>query len=133
MSEHARPRAIPRILLIEDDADIIYLIRFMLERQGYTVDPRTDGRDALDALPGCVPDLILSDVMLPYIDGLELVRRFREQPGWEHLPMVMLTARANETDIVRAFDAGADDYIVKPFQPDELLARVKRFLRRAPA
>ncbi|SEO44610.1 response regulator transcription factor [Aquisalimonas asiatica] len=133
MSDHdARPRA-ARILAIEDDPDITYLIRFMLERQGYDVDMRADGRAGLDALSGPVPDLILSDIMLPYVDGLELVRRFRAHPDWENVPIVMLTARSGENDIVRAFDGGADDYIVKPFKPDELLARLKRLLKRAPA
>lgn len=119
-----------RILVVEDEPDIAYLLRFIMERQGFGVDSRADGRAALEALEGPVPDLILTDLMLPYLDGVELIQRVRERDGWKTVPIVMLTARSGESDIVRAFDNGADDYIVKPFQPDELLARVKRLLRR---
>ena len=120
-----------RVLVVEDSPEIAYLIRFILERQGIEVDLRTEGRAALQALEEAPADLVISDVMLPYIDGIEFVQRLRGREEWEAVPVVMLTARSSENDIVRAFDAGADDYVVKPFQPDELVARIKRLLRRA--
>ena len=123
----------PRILVVEDTPEIAYLIRFILERQGFQVDQRDDGRAALQALDQPAPDLVVSDIMLPYIDGIEFVQRIREREAWESVPVVMLTARSSENDIVRAFDAGADDYVVKPFQPDELVARLQRLLRRITA
>ncbi len=123
----------PRILVVEDTPEIAYLIRFILERQGFQVDQRDDGREALQALDQPAPDLVVSDIMLPYIDGIEFVQRIREREAWESVPVVMLTARSSENDIVRAFDAGADDYVVKPFQPDELVARLQRLLRRITA
>ena len=121
----------PRILLIEDEEDIAYLVRFMLERQQYRVDRAADGRQAIDYLmQSAPPDLVLMDVMLPYHDGIEIIQRLRSTAGWEHLPVVMLTAKAGEADIVKALELGADDYVTKPFQPEELLARIKRLIRR---
>lgn len=121
----------PSILVVEDDDHIGQLLKFMLERQGYQVHLATDGRAAsayIEANPA-PPDLVLFDVMLPYIDGFELVGIARARSGWESVPIVMLTAKTLERDIVGALDAGANDYIVKPFQPNELLARLRRFLK----
>lgn len=127
MSESAKPR----ILMVEDEEDIAFLIRFMLERHGFSVEHAADGRQALDKLANSAPpDLTLMDIMLPYHDGLELVERLRAQPGWESVPVLMLTAKAREVDIVRALELGADDYVTKPFQPEELLARIRRLMRR---
>lgn len=119
------------ILVIEDDEHVGHVLKFMLERQGYPVQLVTDGRAACKTIQESteLPRLILLDVMLPYIDGFEVVGIVRAQPGWETIPIVMLTAKTTEQDIVRALDAGANDYIVKPFQPNELLARIRRFLR----
>lgn len=122
-----------RILVVEDDDHIAHLLKFMLERAGYAIDLARDGRAGqqyIQTQPA--PALALLDVMLPFMDGLQLVALARAQPGWEQAPVVMLTAKAQERDIVRALDAGANDYIVKPFQPDELLARVRRFVRTRP-
>ena len=120
-----------RILMVEDEEDIAFLIRFMLERQGFGVEHAADGRQALDYITtGAVPNLVLMDLMLPYHDGLELVERLRAQPGWDSVPVLMLTAKAREVDIVRALELGADDYVTKPFQPEELLARIRRLIRR---
>lgn len=120
-----------RILMVEDEEDIAFLIRFMLERHGFIVDHAADGRQAIEKISGSTPpDLTLMDIMLPYHDGLELVERLRAQPGWEGVPVLMLTAKAREVDIVRALELGADDYVTKPFQPEELLARIRRLLRR---
>jgi len=119
-----------RILMVEDEEDIAFLIRFLLERHGFAVEHAADGRQALDCLATNVPpDLALMDIMLPYHDGLELIERLRAQPGWETLPVLMLTAKAREVDVVRALELGADDYVTKPFQPEELLARIRRLLR----
>lgn len=123
----------PHILVVEDDDHIAQVLKFMLERQGYQTRLATDGLAARKIVEegGDVPGLILLDVMLPYIDGLEVVQLIRAQPAWKTVPIVMLTAKTMERDIVRALDAGANDYIVKPFQPNELLARVRRFFKVA--
>lgn len=124
----------PAILVVEDDDHISQILKFMLERQGWRTLVATDGMAARKLVEEgqARPALILLDVMLPYIDGFELVRIVRATAGWESIPIVMLTAKNMERDIVRALDAGANDYIVKPFQPNELLARVRRFLKDKP-
>jgi DNA-binding response OmpR family regulator len=118
--------------MVEDEEDIAYIVRFLLERHGFVVEHVADGRAALARIrEGAAPELVLMDLMLPFHDGLELVERLRGQPGWGALPVLMLTAKAREADIVRALELGADDYVTKPFQPEELLARIRRLLRRA--
>ncbi len=121
------------VLVIEDDEHIGMLLTLLLERHGYQVKRAADGNEAerLIANSAQVPGLILLDVMLPYRNGFELMQQIRARQGWERVPVIMLTAKAMERDIVRAFDAGANDYIVKPFQPTELLARLRRFIRVA--
>lgn len=120
------------VLVVEDDEHIAQVLKFMLERQGYRVSHAADGRAACSHIDSAtdLPALVLLDVMLPYIDGFEIVQFIRSRPQWAEVPIVMLTAKAMERDIVRALDAGANDYVVKPFQPNELLARVRRFLRQ---
>ena len=120
-----------RILMVEDEEDIAFILRFLLERNGYQVDHAGDGRQALDRLRGDPPDAVLLDIMLPYHDGLEIVERMRAEDAWRSVPVLMLTAKAREADIVRALELGADDYVTKPFQPEEVLARLRRLLRRA--
>ncbi|WP_338766488.1 response regulator transcription factor [Massilia sp. METH4] len=122
------------ILIIEDNDLISQLLQFMLERQGYRTRLAVDGLAARQAIEELTerPRLVLLDVMLPYIDGFEVVGLIRARAGWEDVPVVMLTAKNTEPDIVRALDAGANDYIVKPFQPNELLARVRRYLKEKP-
>lgn len=123
----------PRVLVIEDDEHIGQLLQFMLERESYTVHLVRDGRAAKAFIETAQPPAIaLLDVMLPFFDGFQLVTMLRAQPGWEAVPVIMLTAKTQERDIVRALDAGANDYIVKPFQPKELLARVRRLARLTP-
>lgn len=118
------------VLIIEDDEHIGGLLKFLLERHGFDTLLTTDGRAGAEAIGRIDPPrLVLLDVMLPYHDGFELMQMIRRQPGWSDVPVIMLTAKNMERDIVRAFDVGANDYIVKPFQPTELLARLKRFLR----
>lgn len=121
-----------RVLMIEDEEDVAYIVRYLLERHGFVVEQASDGRQALDRIENSQPPtLVLMDIMLPYHDGLELTERLRAQPGWEQVPVLMLTAKAREADIVRALELGADDYVTKPFQPEELLARIRRLLRRS--
>ena len=120
-------------LMVEDDRTIAMLVRFLLEREGYTVDHCADGRTALERIAnGKRPALAILDLMLPYADGYELLAAIRKQPGWEGVPVMMLTAKGAEGNIVRALDAGADDYMVKPFKPDELKARLRRLENRKP-
>jgi len=125
-----QPASLP-ILVVEDDDHISQILKFMLERQGWRPLLAADGLAARKLVEESaeIPALVLLDVMLPYIDGFELVEIMRGTPGWEAVPIVMLTAKNMERDIVRALDAGANDYVVKPFQPNELLARVRRFLK----
>ena len=120
------------VLVVEDDQHIAEVLRFMLERQGYKVVHLADGRAAGAHIAASeAPDLVLLDVMLPYVDGFEIVGLIRSQPDWRDVPVLMLTAKNTERDTVRALDAGASDFVIKPFQPQELLARVRRFLRPA--
>jgi two-component system, OmpR family, alkaline phosphatase synthesis response regulator PhoP len=120
----------PSVLVVEDDVHIAHVLGFMLERQGYRVIHVADGRAAVQQVVSQpAPDLVLLDVMLPYVDGFEIVGLIRAQAGWEAVPVLMLTAKNTERDTVRALDAGANDFIIKPFQPQELLARLRRFLK----
>lgn len=120
------------VLIVEDDDHIGQILKFIMERQGYQTRLAPDGQAAKQAIDeySTPPDLILLDVMLPYVNGYELVEFIRARSGFQDTPIVMLTAKAMEQDIVRALDAGANDYVVKPFQPNELLARVRRFLKQ---
>jgi len=121
----------PRVLVVEDDENIGQLLQFMLERSGYAPVLLANGRDAADFIAReAPPALALFDVMLPYRDGFELVGLARAQPGWAEVPLLMLSAKSQERDIVRALEAGANDYVLKPFQPQELLARIKRLVRK---
>lgn len=118
------------VLVVEDDDHISQVLKFMLERQGYQVVHLADGRAACGHVDTeTAPDLVLLDVMLPYVDGFEIVQRMRANPAWAAVPVLMLTAKNTERDTVRALDAGANDFVVKPFQPNELLARVRRLVR----
>lgn len=120
------------ILVIEDDDNIAQLLEFMLQREGHSVQILGDGEAARRHIVSQPPPaLVLLDSMLPYRDGMALLGDLRSQPGWEAVPVVMLTAKSLERDIVRALEAGASDYVIKPFQPQELLARVRRYVRGA--
>jgi len=115
----------------EDDPDMAHVISFLLRRQGYHVDVVNDGREALRRVSaGEGFDLILLDVMMPYLSGLHVVREIRALPEWERIPVVMVSGKGAEADVVVAIEAGADDYIVKPFRPKELVARVRGLLQR---
>lgn len=117
-------------LVVEDDDQIGYLLQFILEREGYAVHLATDGhlaREFIDTAPP--PALVTLDVMLPHVSGVELLAAIRAKDDWSDVPVLMLTAKAQEKDIVHSLENGANDYIVKPFKPDELRARIRRFAK----
>jgi two-component system alkaline phosphatase synthesis response regulator PhoP len=118
------------ILAVEDDRDILELITYNLEREGYEVTGATTGEDGVDAARSDKPDLVLLDLMLPGIDGLEVCRRLKADPDTAHLPIVMVTAKGEESDIITGLELGADDYVTKPFSPKVLIARIRAVLRR---
>jgi len=121
---------LPRILVVEDEEDIAFILRFLFERNGFEVEVAADGRLALDCFDrGPVPAAVVLDIMLPYHDGLSLLAELRSRSEWREVPVLMLTAKAREGDIVRALESGANDYVTKPFQPEEVLARVRRMTR----
>lgn len=117
-----------KIVLAEDEPQIARLIEFKLKKEGYSVTWKENGEEALKAIKADKPDLILLDIMMPVMDGYEVLRRLKEDENLKSIPVVMLTARAQEKDVVKGIDMGAEDYITKPFHPAELLARVKRIL-----
>jgi DNA-binding response OmpR family regulator len=119
------------VLIIEDERDIRDLLAFHLEREGYTVAKAGNGADGLRLARAASPDLILLDLMLPEMDGFEVCRRLRQDPATQAVPLVMLTARGDEVDRVLGLELGADDYVVKPFSPREVVARVRAVLRRS--
>lgn len=120
-------------MIVEDDEDMVTLLQFLVEREGCQAIVATEGRQARSLVDTLSPPrLVLLDVMLPYLNGFELVTYIRSKAPWHEVPIVMLTADSAERDIVRALDAGASDYVVKPFNPKELMARLRRFLKTAP-
>jgi two-component system alkaline phosphatase synthesis response regulator PhoP len=121
------------LLVIDDEKDLIELVRYNFEKEGFLVKGALDGESGLAAAIHDLPDLVLVDLMLPGIDGLEVCRRLRSEPRTANIPMIMLTAKSGESDRVVGLELGADDYIVKPFSPRELIARVKAVLRRTAA
>ena len=118
------------VLVAEDDDDIRALVVYRLERSGYVVVQAQDGEEALRLAAECDPDLAILDVMMPKLDGYEVTRRLRSDDATSRLPVILLTARTQEADVSEGFAAGADDYIRKPFSPDELRARVQAILGR---
>jgi DNA-binding response OmpR family regulator len=124
------PMAKPTVLVVEDDPDIVELLVYNLQREGFVVYAVSDGEKGLAMALRKRPDLVLLDLMLPGMDGLEVCRRLRGEDDGAHLPVIMLTAKGEETDVVLGLELGADDYITKPFSPREVLARVKALLRR---
>jgi two-component system phosphate regulon response regulator PhoB len=119
-----------KILVVEDERSIRDMLAFNLGRAGYAVAGAADGREARAAIADGFPDVVLMDWMLPDISGLELTRQLKRDPDTREIPIIMVTARAEEDDRVSGLDGGADDYIVKPFSPRELLARIRAALRR---
>ena len=120
-----------RILVVEDDQDIAQLVARYLDKAGYATEIISSGRDALSTIRAHMPDLLVLDLMLPHVDGLEICRVLRANEKTAAVPIIMLTARAEESDRIVGLELGADDYLSKPFSPNELVARVRALLRRA--
>src|SRR2546428_309872 len=120
-----------RILVVEDDQDIAQLVARYLEKAGFAPEVVSSGRDALTAIAAQAPDLIVLDLMLPQVDGLDVCRAVRGREATAAIPIIMLTARAEESDRIVGLELGADDYLAKPFSPNELVARARALLRRA--
>lgn len=120
----------PRILILEDEPDIREILEYALKRDGFDVISATDGQAGLAAARRLVPDLILLDLMLPGMDGLEVCRQIRGDPSTAGIALIMVTAKGEESDVVLGLGLGADDYIAKPFKPHELVARTRAVLRR---
>ncbi len=119
-----------KILVVEDDEDILELIRYNLNKEGYSVFSVTTGEEALSLERKEKPDMVILDLMLPGIDGLEVCRRLRSGPDKVRVPIIMVTAKGEESDIVTGLELGADDYVVKPFSPKVLIARIRNVLGR---
>ena len=128
--EGRKPKLSERILVVEDEPDILELVRYNLERAGLEVEGVGDGEAALERIEEAVPSLIVLDLMLPGLDGLEVCRLVKQRPALRAVPVLMLTAKAEEVDRIVGLELGADDYVVKPFSPRELVLRVKAILRR---
>ncbi len=120
-----------RILIVEDDPDIAELVARYLDKAGFTTERAASGREALQTMAARPPDLLVLDLMLPHVDGLEVCRLPRANAATAAIPIIMLTARADETERIVGLELGADDYLAKPFSPNELVARVRALLRRA--
>jgi len=118
------------ILIVEDEKDIVKMLDYNLKKEGYKVIVADDGEDALDLAKSKSPDLILLDLMLPGLDGLEVCKELKNERKTRLIPVIMLTAKAQESDKVVGLELGADDYVTKPFSPRELVARIKAVLRR---
>jgi len=120
-----------RILIVEDDPDIAELVARYLDKAGFVTERAASGRDALKTIAVRAPELIVLDLMLPHVDGLEVCRLLRANDKTAVIPIIMLTARADESERIVGLEVGADDYLAKPFSPNELVARVRALLRRA--
>ncbi len=135
MDSSRNPAIDKSIFIVEDDEEISFVLAFMLEREGFEVTVSKDGRDALNLIDSAPesdmsahPDLVLLDIMLPNFDGIQLLRYIRNDRVWKNVPVIMLTAKSQPANMDEAFANGANDYITKPFQPDEVLVRIKRLL-----
>jgi DNA-binding response OmpR family regulator len=124
--------AINTALLIEDNADVAYLLQHMLQRDGFAVQTIGNGRDAQKYLAESkATDVVILDLMLPYVDGYELLVQIRESATWHNVPVLVLSGKVSERDIVRAIELGADDFVTKPYKPLELSARIRRSMNNA--
>jgi DNA-binding response OmpR family regulator len=124
-------REAPLVLVADDEEDIRSLVAFRLKRAGYEVITAADGEEALLLATTRLPDLVVLDMMMPKATGLEVARSMREHEATKDIPIILLTARAQEGDVTRGFEAGADDYVKKPFSPQDLQARVQALLERS--
>jgi DNA-binding response OmpR family regulator len=127
MTEEATRSTSERVLIVEDNEHAAYLLRTLLEHAGFAVSVSPDGRDAIAKLDSMEPvDLVLLDLMLPYVSGYQVLIEARQNPKWRDVPIIVVTARTLEMDAVRALQTGANDFVRKPFLPEELVARVRR-------
>ncbi len=125
-----RSSLVPSVLIVEDEAALTTLLRYNLEREGYRVFEARDGEEALIVADEAKPDVVILDWMLPHLSGIEVCRRLRGRMDMRNVPILMLTARGEESDRIRGLDTGADDYLTKPFSMTELLARLRAVMRR---
>ncbi len=119
------------ILIVDDEEDVLELVRYNLDKNGYRIETATTGEDALTKARAKLPDLMILDLMLPGIDGLEVCKKLKSDTKTQNIPIIMLSAKGEEADIVTGLELGADDYVAKPFSPKVLVARVRRILHRA--
>ncbi len=131
MAENFGGLAKPTVLVVEDEAPLLTLLRYNLEKQGFRVDEAADGQEALLRVAEARPDVMLLDWMLPSLSGIEVCRQLRRRTETRDLPIIMVTARTEDQDAVRALDIGADDYIAKPFAMEHVIARIRALLRRS--
>jgi two-component system phosphate regulon response regulator PhoB len=131
MPDGGTETAKPLILVVEDEPAVATMLRYNLEKLGFRVDEAGDGGEALTRIAEAKPDLMLLDWMLPVMSGIEVCRQVRRNPHTRDLPVIMLTARADDQDAVRGLNTGADDYIIKPFSVEALMARIRALLRRS--
>jgi DNA-binding response OmpR family regulator len=130
VTDGAAARDRPLVLVADDDEDILGLVSFRLEHSGYAVVLAREGEEAFELALQELPDLAVLDVMMPKLDGFELTRRLRAEEATSRMPIILLTAKSQDVDVQRGFEVGADDYIRKPFSPEELRARVQAILGR---
>jgi len=121
-----------KILAVDDERHIVRLVQINLQKEGYDVTTASNGREALEKVAENKPDLIVMDVMMPEMDGFEALKRLKENPETAEVPVIMLTAKAQDADVFRGWQSGADLYLTKPFNPSELLTFVKRLLQSQP-
>lgn len=121
-------------MVAEDDVEMSHVFRFLFEREGFDVQTVSDGRAAVEAIRNeRPPTVVLVDIMMPFVSGFQVIRALRATEGWETVPVIAISGKASEEDVVEAIEAGADDYVTKPFRPKELVARVKGLLQRRKA
>jgi len=133
MSEHMAGTLVQKVLLVDDEPDIVELLRYNLEREGYAVQTALNGKDALKAAKSNRPDLIVLDIMMPGMDGVEVCMQLRQLPEFKNTVITFLTARGEDYSQIAGFDAGADDYITKPVRPKVFVSKVKALLKRSGA
>jgi two-component system, OmpR family, alkaline phosphatase synthesis response regulator PhoP len=118
------------VMIVEDDAIVARMLAHTLSQRGFSVNLASDGKMAVESIIGQPPpSLVLLDIILPFFDGFEVLEKIRNQKNWKNVPIIMLTSKTQEPSVVRAFDAGANDYVTKPFQIEELMARIRRLMR----
>ncbi len=117
-----------KILIADDEINIVISLEFLVEQAGYQLQSAHTGEEVLEKIAAFQPDLILLDVMMPKINGFEVCRRVRQNPNWQHIKIIMLTAKGREVEVAKGLALGADAYIIKPFSTKELMAEIKRIL-----